>query len=188
MRNLLSFFILLLTCTLLVQASTNTNDKTRLKPKPGNVVIAFRGDDNSSSGGENTYNSEQSNGENGSGDAPPDVPPKPSRGRGNGNDPTHSGDPKNSIIAYSNGVVSPAISISVYPNPASDFLLLELPNSYSETPTMFSIYTMNGQIALSASSNDWRNELDVRQLVSGIYLLVVQNGDNIWSQQVSITH
>lgn len=64
--------------------------------------------------------------------------------------------------------------IKVFPNPASDFLSIETPNSGVSINA--SIYSFQGTLLLRKEFVTSRTELDIRKLNSGIYYLLIQAG------------
>lgn len=79
--------------------------------------------------------------------------------------------------------------LSVYPNPASDFLTVDLilPNDFTNGKA--DLMDVNGRILVSQAINDSTLEslyLDVRSLPSGMYLLRVTDGQHLITRQVVI--
>lgn len=64
---------------------------------------------------------------------------------------------------------------NVYPNPVENTLFIENNNSFGEVESII-IYNLNGKIIKSFES--WSNELDVTELLSGLYLItfITDNG------------
>lgn len=61
--------------------------------------------------------------------------------------------------------------MSVYPNPASDKITIELKNRSSMENPIVSIYNMQGQAIFQQTLNKERTELDIKGLEEGIYLV-----------------
>lgn len=66
-------------------------------------------------------------------------------------------------------------SISIYPNPTQDYLWVQ-----TENQSLLKIYGLNGNLLMIVQSN----LLDLRQLNSGVYLLVVQSGSDIYQTRI----
>lgn len=65
-------------------------------------------------------------------------------------------------------------TIKVYPNPAKDKLYIELPNDIVGDTT-FSLMDIQGRIVLTKTSNSVNENIDTGHLISGIYLLTIEN-------------
>ena len=57
-------------------------------------------------------------------------------------------------------------NVSIYPNPANDFIMIE-----SENETEIKIYSVSGQMVLRQSISEGTNTIDVSKLNSGIYFI-----------------
>ena len=58
---------------------------------------------------------------------------------------------------------------SIYPNPASDFVMIE-----TENETEVKIYSVSGQMVLRHNVSEGTNTIDVSKLNSGIYFIDVE--------------
>ena len=75
--------------------------------------------------------------------------------------------------------------IEIYPNPASEFLIIEL---YSESilNTDISITDLSGKTILTKKLNSLKTAVDIKHLSPGLYLLNIQNNETINSIKVII--
>ena len=71
------------------------------------------------------------------------------------------------------------MTISVYPNPAHDFIIIRANN---DLPVQCDLCSVTGQKVLSSTEN----EINVSGLESGIYFVRVKCGDNIITERVII--
>jgi hypothetical protein len=91
---------------------------------------------------------------------------------------------RDSIIIYfgTAGVFRPSIgSISVYPNPASSYLKLELDVSNT---TSVVIVNMMGQTVLVQEELDTLTTLDISNLSQGSYIVILSQGEAIYSTRI----
>lgn len=79
-------------------------------------------------------------------------------------------------------LAGPLAGISVYPNPASDFIALDLPSEVSGDWTV-SLHHMSGQLIAKAYN---ANRIDVSDVATGLYVLTVQSGAHIIQQKVQV--
>ena len=94
-----------------------------------------------------------------------------------GNDPT--GVP-------SNGKVT---GLSVYPNPASESLTIELSGVYDSKTTIGYLYDATGKLVRNFAIPSARHELNTKDLPSGLYILKVTDGkQNNVSTTVSVVN
>ncbi len=68
------------------------------------------------------------------------------------------------------------ITINIFPNPATDILNIE--TEYFENCT-FSIFNLDGNLMTTLHKIDNKNVIDISNLASGIYLIKVQNQDQL---------
>ncbi len=73
--------------------------------------------------------------------------------------------------------------LDVYPNPATDKLSFEFP--FAEGDAAITIINTLGQTVLTQVVSNTNNtaDLDINQLSEGLYLIVVKNGDSIYSSR-----
>ena len=77
------------------------------------------------------------------------------------------------IPSTANGLQSPSLAkISCYPNPATDFVQLQLSEA---VPTTISIATLNGTLVHAAQSTQLMPTLDISTLRSGVYFITISN-------------
>lgn len=81
------------------------------------------------------------------------------------------------------GVIKNSVNISllVFPNPASDYLKLELPAQISKAD--FKIFSTLGQLEFSSVVTNQNLNLDISELTSGIYILEVRTNNTIIRQR-----
>lgn len=71
------------------------------------------------------------------------------------------------------------VKASIYPNPASEELHVDLPFSYTELPTTLTLVSMQGQVVKQVKNPAASNVMDIRNLSAGLYLLDVNaNGSH----------
>jgi len=73
--------------------------------------------------------------------------------------------------------------ISIYPNPASDFINIEIPESGT-----IRLMNINGEIILEKESTNSNFILDVSFLSNGIYILELRNDQFIHKNKITIQH
>lgn len=90
-------------------------------------------------------------------------------------------------IAYTTVSVAESLptSLSVYPNPANDLLHIQLP---SYTQANIQLMDALGQIVISTNAFGVNATLSTGDLPSGLYMLSINDGHSISSQQVVIQH
>lgn len=69
--------------------------------------------------------------------------------------------------------VSQKLEISILPNPASDFIIIQSPTSLIGSEV--SIYNSLGQVVVSDKINGTSYKLDLKELASGLYIVEVRN-------------
>ncbi len=67
-----------------------------------------------------------------------------------------------------------ALSVSVYPNPANDFVTIEMEGSIEKV----TILDISGKVVLS-QENSTNNRIDVQSLPSGVYFLTVESSGSV---------
>jgi hypothetical protein len=92
-----------------------------------------------------------------------------------------------SILSVPDEMASVEGNLSVWPNPANDVLNIQLKNTGSY-PVQISLTNILGDLILKTSMENngpyFKNTLDVSGIASGIYLLRVQSGRNVWFGKV----
>lgn len=74
-------------------------------------------------------------------------------------------------------VMGDGISISCYPNPASDYVVVSGEQLASLQQGRVDLFNISGQRLRSVAVTDSRTTVDVRDLAAGAYLLVIWNGE-----------
>lgn len=67
--------------------------------------------------------------------------------------------------------------IKIYPNPASDFISIELPQNY--TQAQLSVYNLTGQLVSHKHLTQSSQQIPIHELGNGMYIFVIQNRDEI---------
>lgn len=75
------------------------------------------------------------------------------------------------------------IQITIYPNPSSDKIFFEWPSS---NYLSIEIYNVTGQHLFTTNLTKQNNEIDIRNLSEGLYLVKVVNGNNIGVKKIII--
>lgn len=75
-------------------------------------------------------------------------------------------------------------TITVYPNPASEFLNIQLPENIVSENTVVNLYDVNGRLIINQEYKMENREIRilVNNLSNGVYLLRITNNQQIWSQ------
>ncbi len=71
--------------------------------------------------------------------------------------------------------------ISVYPNPSSEKIFINLDPSIQNENLIIEVYTISGEKVISRSSSEW---VDVSEIPSGSYLLKVQSETSLWTKKL----
>lgn len=74
-------------------------------------------------------------------------------------------------------------TMSVYPNPSSDEINIQL--SEADGSVTAKVYTVSGQLVQQKSGTGNTFTIDIRNLQAGIYVLRVEDGSNQWMQRVT---
>jgi hypothetical protein len=75
------------------------------------------------------------------------------------------------------------INITVYPNPASGVLNVNLNNSSN---SVFNLFDAAGRKVMSKNLVNANNTIDIIGLAKGIYQVQVVNGENVTTKKLSI--
>lgn len=70
--------------------------------------------------------------------------------------------------------------IEIYPNPAQDFVNIDIPTNYQKP--QLSIYNLTGQL-ISQSPITSNQPIPISKLSNGLYLFVIQSGDKVIGRQ-----
>ena len=76
-------------------------------------------------------------------------------------------------------VLGDGISISCYPNPASDYVVVSGEQLASLQQGRVDLFNISGQRMRSVAVTDSQTTVDVRDLAAGTYLLVIWNGEKM---------
>ena len=77
-----------------------------------------------------------------------------------------------------------ASGISVYPNPAVDFINVDLSKTEIVNDFIITLYDMNGrQVAIQANNE----QITTHTLDTGSYVLVLTSGDNYYSELIHVS-
>ncbi|UPT67548.1 MAG: T9SS type A sorting domain-containing protein [Sphingobacteriales bacterium JAD_PAG50586_3] len=71
------------------------------------------------------------------------------------------------------------LHIAIYPNPAQDFVNIELPQSYNQAS--LNIYNLTGQLISQKPITS--TQIPIAELGNGMYIFVIQNGDKVIGRQ-----
>lgn len=84
----------------------------------------------------------------------------------------------NSVTNTREVVPAPAL-FEVYPNPAADFLILK---NLATTPGLVSLYTLDGRSVLAEEIQSSNQQIDVRQLAKGTYVVKLETATQVGAQ------
>ncbi len=76
---------------------------------------------------------------------------------------------------------NPLEKTKIYPNPAQDFVSIELPKNY--TQARLSIYNLTGQLLSQKQITQANQQIPISELGNGVYIFVIQNGDKVIGRQ-----
>ena len=68
-------------------------------------------------------------------------------------------------------------NIEIYPNPAQDFISIELPKIYNQAS--LNIYNLTGQLISQKQISQPSQNIPIPELGNGIYIFVIQNGERV---------
>lgn len=90
--------------------------------------------------------------------------------------------PTSSVLCLTIGVdeTEDEMEIGMYPVPASDFLNIKLPSEGNYTA---SVYSVDGKMVYSETINSSNAQLNIQDLVAGMYLLELNNDGQIWTSK-----
>ena len=97
----------------------------------------------------------------------------------------------NSLVSIAEGEPSATveygsdINISIYPNPASDYLAIKINNKAINKDASVKIFNTQGQQVYGLASNN-ETQIDVSQLSNGIYFLEVNDSELVYKSKFSI--
>ncbi len=75
----------------------------------------------------------------------------------------------------------PKDPVSIYPNPAQDFVTIETPQNYNNA--QLSIYNLTGQLISQKQITQSNQKIPITELGNGMYIFVIQNGDKVIGRQ-----
>ncbi|MBG0782626.1 MAG: choice-of-anchor D domain-containing protein [Bacteroidales bacterium] len=101
------------------------------------------------------------------------------------------------IVCYSGGLNAPVgeqeiyhqHSLTLYPNPAQDFTMIEIPEGIREDKPNLKLNDLSGRLILSRTINSGVNtfyQLDVEEIPSGIYLIELSTTNQHWIQKLIV--
>ena len=70
-------------------------------------------------------------------------------------------------------------SILIYPNPATEYLMIN--NSSGNEETILTIYTQSGQEVINKHLNEAETKIDVRDLSVGVYIIKISSNNQLKS-------
>ena len=79
-----------------------------------------------------------------------------------------------------------AASLAIFPNPASDYINLEIEDYYPEDGVEIMIFNHNGRAIERRMSHSLKETFEVYDWASGIYIIVIRDGEHMVSQKVLI--
>ena len=174
-----------LSCLCAILFATTNNEKSRLKPKTGNMVVVFR-DDGEGDEGIGTPKPHT---------AATTLPWDFADNNNNGNNSQPQSNERGRSTQQTNnswfgqweqgsGAGMPTLSISAYPNPCTDRLNIDLP---SNDNALIALFNLAGQKVGNIETNGQsRVEIDVSQFNAGMYLIAVQNQYQRLTQKINI--
>ncbi len=71
----------------------------------------------------------------------------------------------------------PSANVGIYPNPARDFVSIELPPNYSQVS--LNIYNLTGQLISQKQITQPNQNILITELGNGMYIFVIQNEDRV---------
>ena len=74
--------------------------------------------------------------------------------------------------------------VNVYPNPASDFLIIDIDGQVLGKSTQVAMYDINGNMLLLKELTSSRNKIDISGFASGLYILNVRNDNAVTIQKI----
>jgi hypothetical protein len=75
--------------------------------------------------------------------------------------------------------------INIYPNPSNDFLIIK---TNGALPLKFEIFNAVGQVKLNGTSNQKLVQLDVSDLIDGIYYIKIYNSTQLSTTKFKVKH
>ena len=77
------------------------------------------------------------------------------------------------------------LAINIYPNPASDIVNFEINNANKEVLTL-NIYNIIGSLVMTKTISQEKNQVNVGDLLNGIYLIEIRSSDSMKRQKLII--
>jgi hypothetical protein len=75
----------------------------------------------------------------------------------------------------------PYNTVSIYPNPAKDFVSIDIPENINQA--QLSIYNLTGQLISQKQITQFNQQIPILELDNGIYIFVIQNKDKVIGRQ-----
>ncbi len=84
-------------------------------------------------------------------------------------------------ISISEYMANDFLAVNVFPNPASDFLIVD---SKTDQPSVISIFDFSGKKVFETQNYTSGEPIDLRLLTNGFYLVRVQNGNSLATRSI----
>lgn len=94
-------------------------------------------------------------------------------------------DPDNCNITNTSEIGGNILELSIYPNPAKDFINITIPSLVKESSTI-EVLSINGELIESVSVNGREAQLLVEHWNKGLYIIRVKNNESVYTQKVLI--
>jgi hypothetical protein len=75
------------------------------------------------------------------------------------------------------GSIADNLSITIYPNPANEKIIIESTSLNNEKDKIISIFNIQGQMLLKQELSQDRSEVDISKFTKGIYILKIENNE-----------
>ena len=93
--------------------------------------------------------------------------------------------PAPGLLASDKEVINETISVKLYPNPTSDYVIIESNMTIHD----IEIYNLSGQLVQQVKQNkSERIQLDVSNLTAGLYLVKISNESNMQTIRLSVNN
>lgn len=76
--------------------------------------------------------------------------------------------------------------IKIYPNPASSILNIDFPSNYEVLKTTIEIVDINGRIVLNKKPLSTTNQINIKQLNPGLYIVKIKNNETLITRRIII--
>ena len=75
------------------------------------------------------------------------------------------------------GSIADNLSITIYPNPANEKIIIESTSLNNEKDKIISIFNIQGQMLLKQELWQDRSEVDISKFTKGIYVLKIESNE-----------